>query len=208
LRRSILACGLLLAFAGMATAAAAATASSNSGDGSSPGTTTTTTATTTSTTEAGKAPSRRELREEAAWRRDIRRFRADTRHWLTVMQGRPPANASRSLAARSLARLQLLGRRWQRLARRTWWRATHPPDLSGWLCIHRYEGSWADPGSPYWGGLQMDLSFQETYGGWLLRHKGTADHWSPLEQIWVGVRAARVRGFSPWPNTARYCGLM
>jgi hypothetical protein len=53
----------------------------------------------------------------------------------------------------------------------------------------------------------MDLSFQERYGGWLLRHKGTADHWSPLEQIWVAVRAARVRGFSPWPNTARYCGL-
>ena len=38
----------------------------------------------------------------------------------------------------------------------------------------------------------MDLSFQQTYGGWLLRHKGTADHWSPLEQIWVAVRASRV----------------
>ena len=36
----------------------------------------------------------------------------------------------------------------------------------------------------------MDLSFQQTYGGWLFRHKGTADHWSPLEQIWVAVRAS------------------
>ena len=53
----------------------------------------------------------------------------------------------------------------------------------------------------------MNLSFQATYGGWLLRHKGTANHWSRLEQIWVAVRASRVRGFSPWPNTAYFCGV-
>ena len=53
----------------------------------------------------------------------------------------------------------------------------------------------------------MDLSFQEEYGGWLLRTKGTADRWTPLEQIWVAVRAWRSRGFSPWPTTARECGL-
>ena len=123
------------------------------------------------------------------------------------MQGRPPANASRTLAYRSLARLRQLARRWQHRAHSAWWRANHPPGLGGWLCIHHYEGSWADSGSPYWGGLQMDLSFQQTYGGWLLRHKGTADHWSPLEQIWVAVRASHSRGFSPWPSTARDCGL-
>ncbi len=38
----------------------------------------------------------------------------------------------------------------------------------------------------------MDLSFQQAYGGWLLHHKGTADHWSPLEQIWV-ARACLAR---------------
>ena len=54
----------------------------------------------------------------------------------------------------------------------------------------------------------MDLSFQQAYGGWLFRTKGTADHWTPLEQIWTAVRAARVRGFYPWPNTARFCGLL
>ena len=203
MRRSILACGLLLAFAGMATAAAAATASSNTENQS----TTTSTTTTVATTEARKGPSRWELRTAARWRRQIRRFRADTRHWLTVMRGRPPASGSHRLAARSLARLRKLERRWRHVAHRTWARATHPPGLGGWLCIHRYEGSWADGGGPYWGGLQMDLSFQQTYGGWLLRHKGTADHWSPLEQIWVAVRAAHSRGFSPWPNTARDCGL-
>ncbi len=53
----------------------------------------------------------------------------------------------------------------------------------------------------------MDYSFQATYGAWLLRHKGTADHWSPLEQIWVAVRAWRARGFSPWSHTAQSCGM-
>jgi hypothetical protein len=209
LRRSILACGLLLAFAGMATAAATAASSSGGGGSSSSQTSTTTTV---ATTDSAEALSRGEVLAARASRRHIRRFRADTRHWLTVMRGRPPASLSRPLAVRSpgsgsLTRLRRAARRWQRRAHRTTWRAKHPPDLRGWLCIHRYEGSWADAGSPYWGGLQMNLSFQETYGGWLLRHKGTADHWSPLEQIWVAVRAARARGFSPWPNTAHYCGL-
>ena len=213
MRRSILACGLLLAFAGMATAATAATASKNSQGSTKTTTSTSTTATSTvSTTESRQGLSRWELRTAAASRRHIQRFRADTRHWLTVMRGRPPANASRSLSgrslpARSLGRLLRLERRWRHVAHRTWRSATHPPYFRDWLCIHRYEGSWADSGSPYWGGLQMDLSFQQTYGGWLLQHKGTADHWSALEQIWVAVRAARSRGFSPWPNTARSCGV-
>jgi hypothetical protein len=204
LRRSILACGLLLAFAGMATAAAAAAGSRISEESS---TTHTSTGTTLGTTVSRDAPSRWEVRTAAAWRRHIRRFRADTRHWLTVMHGRPPENVPRSLAARSITGLRELAERWRHRAHRVWWTAKHPPELHGWLCIHRYEGSWTDSGSPYWGGLQMDFSFQETYGGWLLHHKGTAEHWSPLEQIWVAVRAARVRGFSPWPNTAHYCGL-
>ena len=210
MRRSILACGLLLAFAGMATAATAATALKTSPN-TATGTTTTATST-VSTTESRQVPSRWELRTATASRRHIQRFRADTRHWLTVMRGRPPANVSRSLSARSvsarsLGRLLRLERRWRHVAHRTWRSATHPPYFRDWLCIHRYEGSWADSGGPYWGGLQMDLSFQQTYGGWLLRHKGTADHWSPLEQIWVAVRASHSRGFSPWPNTARDCGL-
>lgn len=98
--------------------------------------------------------------------------------------------------------------RWQRLARVARRRAQHPPHLRAFLCIHRYEGSWSDSGAPYWGGLQMNLGFQATYGGWLLRTKGTADHWSPLEQIWVAEKATRSRGFWPWPNTARSCGLI
>lgn len=84
------------------------------------------------------------------------------------------------------------------------------------LCIHSYEGSWTDPGSPYWGGLQMDLSFQETYG-WIrrgkvkwsfLRHWGTADNWPVWAQVVAGLHGYFSRGWNPWPNTARYCGLM
>ena len=62
---------------------------------------------------------------------------------------------------------------------------------------------------PYYGGLQMDISFQRMYGRDLLRRKGTAENWTPVEQMWVAERALRAgRGFYPWPNTARYCGLL
>lgn len=84
-----------------------------------------------------------------------------------------------------------------------------PPHLADWLCIHRYEGSWDDPGAPYYGGLQMDWNFMQAYGRHLLETKGTADHWTPLEQMWVAENALRAgRGFYPWPNTARMCGLI
>jgi hypothetical protein len=86
--------------------------------------------------------------------------------------------------------------------------AGYPPHYSAWLCIHGYEGSWTDSGAPFWGGLQMDYGFQSAYGGDLLATKGTADHWTPLEQMWVAEKAWNSRGFYPWPNTARYCGLI
>jgi hypothetical protein len=88
-------------------------------------------------------------------------------------------------------------------------KANRPPHRSAWLCIHRYEGSWNDGGGPYYGGLQMDWGFMHAYGGWLLATRGTADHWTPLQQMWVAERAYRAgRGFFPWPNTARMCGLI
>lgn len=85
----------------------------------------------------------------------------------------------------------------------------YPPNYSAWMCIHHGEGAWNDPNPPFWGGLQMDSGFQATYGAFLLRWKGTADHWAPLEQIWTAEFArASGRGFYPWPNTARVCGLI
>jgi hypothetical protein len=103
---------------------------------------------------------------------------------------------------------------WRERAQAAERRAENPPHRSDWLCIHRYERhpaqGWATrTGNGYYGGLQMNIGFQRTYGSELLRRKGTADRWTPLEQMWVAERAYRSgRGFYPWPNTARYCGLI
>jgi hypothetical protein len=90
--------------------------------------------------------------------------------------------------------------------------ARRPPHLSAWRCIQRYEsgGSWQiNTGNGYYGGLQFDIGFQLAYGAWLYRTKGTAEHWTPIEQMWTAERAHRSgRGFTPWPNTARVCGLL
>jgi hypothetical protein len=81
---------------------------------------------------------------------------------------------------------------------------------SAWVCIHRHEGAWNDSGDPYWGGLQMDRGFMLAYGrDMIARHKGgLADEWTPAEQIVVAERAYASRGFAPWPNTARSCGVL
>ena len=89
--------------------------------------------------------------------------------------------------------------------------ATLPPALRGaFLCIHHYEGAWdANTGNGYYGGLQMDLGFQWSYGPDFERRWGTADRWPPWAQLEAAGRAYRAgRGFWPWPNTARFCGLL
>lgn len=136
--------------------------------------------------------------------RIIQRHRLNVWRWERVMGVRltrslanPPADPQQRASA------------WYQLAVRMHRRAVNVPHKSAWLCIHSYEGSWTDPNPPYYGGLQMDLGFQRTYGAGLLQRKGTADHWTPLEQMWTAERAHRAgRGFYPWPNTARYCGLI
>jgi hypothetical protein len=156
----------------------------------------------TSTTEttAGAVPAVDVLVVQSA----IRRFQRKTWYWQGVMGIR----RTRTLASAAVEPLQRL-LAWRRLAARTWQRAKNPPHKREWLCIHHYEGAWRDPNPPYYGGLQMDVQFQRTYGGAMFQRKGTADHWTPLEQMWTAERAHRSgRGFYPWPNTARYCGLI
>jgi hypothetical protein len=97
---------------------------------------------------------------------------------------------------------------WEKRHAEAWKLWINPPHYNEWMCIHSYEGSWTDPNAPFWGGLQMDEEFQRTYGWFLYDKKGTADHWTPLEQMWVAERAFPTRGFWPWPNTARYCHLI
>jgi hypothetical protein len=138
----------------------------------------------------------------------IATHRDETWRWQRLMhRARTPYSGSAG-QIRSLAYRRWVLELWRRRAAAAKRQALNPPHLRQWLCIHRYEGSWRDPRGPYYGGLQMDREFQATYGPDLLRRKGTADHWTPLEQMWVAERAYRTRGFWPWPNTARSCGLL
>lgn len=133
----------------------------------------------------------------------VRRLRRTVWRWQSVMGMRrhvsykAPLHTTRAL------------RYWQQQARLVTRLAAHPPHKRGWLCIHRFEGSWRDAGDPYWGGLQMDRGFISTYAPRVLLRRGLANRWTPLEQMWVAERAHRSgRGYWPWPNTARYCGLI
>ena len=78
---------------------------------------------------------------------------------------------------------------------------------NGLLCIHSHEGAWNDHGAPYWGGLQMDINFMRAYGPSYYRRWGTADNWPVWAQLSAGRRGYYARGWSPWPNTRRMCGL-
>lgn len=124
--------------------------------------------------------------------------------------GRPRTKGARSVrASRAKAYRKWMLHLWQRRHHAARRQAMNPPHRDAWLCIHRYEGSWSDGSAPYYGGLQMDVGFMSHYGSRLLRRKGPANNWTPLEQMWVAERALDAgRGFYPWPNAARLCGLI
>jgi len=150
-------------------------------------------------------PARATVHVDGSIVREIRQYRVTTLQLQYVM-GRRVVRLS-PVTHVSLRRARGIWRRRAVAVTRRY--VAGPTHRRAWLCIHRYEGSWKDGGSPYYGGLQMDIGFQERYGGRLLRAKGTADHWTPLEQMWTAEKAFRTgRGFYPWPNTARYCGLL
>jgi hypothetical protein len=82
-----------------------------------------------------------------------------------------------------------------------------------WRCIHEHEGAWnSNTGNGYWGGLQMDMGFQGTYGPEFLHRWGTADRWPVWAQLTAAERAFHgfagygPRGYSPW-GTRGACGL-
>jgi hypothetical protein len=139
----------------------------------------------------------------------IGRYQRETWRWQSLMGVRRTPTTHAAATEPSRAFKLWVRDLWRKRAVQAWRRAANPPHRSQWLCIHRYEGAWNDPNPPHYGGLQMDISFQRAYGPELLRRKGTADNWTPLEQMWVAERAYRAgRGFYPWPNTARHCGLI
>ena len=147
--------------------------------------------------------------EAAALVEDIDRHRSAAWHWQRVMGKRPQPTNYAERKSESIVHLASLRDLWQERATRARTRAKRPPHRAAWLCIHRHEGRWSDPHAPYYGGLQMSLQFQQAFGRYLLRKKGTANRWSPEEQMWTAERALRSGlGFHPWPNTARRCGLL
>lgn len=129
----------------------------------------------------------------------------------------PPASPDPRVAGleRRLAASQAARRRERHSFRHALGTVIHAPVYgNNWierafLCIHSYEGSWSDPSAPYFGGVQMDVSFQRSYAPWALAAFGTADHWPVSVQLATAIRAYTAgRGFYPWPRTARACGLL
>jgi hypothetical protein len=141
---------------------------------------------------------------------EIRKHRAKTWHRQAVMgKPRTPRQLSSGRQVSSLASLSSVRDFWRRRSVRTRRQLRRPPHRAEWLCIQGYEGPWNDPNEPYFGGLQMDISFQRSYGRYLLRRKGTANYWTPAEQMRTAEKALRTGGsFHPWPVAARACGLI
>src|SRR5207245_1908215 len=101
--------------------------------------------------------------DQAHVQRLVDRYRRRTWHWQRVME-RPVTLTLANPPADPFERIHV----WKLKSRRVEQNALHPPHLRAWTCIHRYEGSWTDAGGLYYGGLQMDLGFQRTYGRVLL----------------------------------------
>lgn len=126
-----------------------------------------------------------------------------------------PVNATRTCYLTAL-RHAYESLSWQKSARRRLHarllNLTQPvPHTPQWTCIHHGEGAWSSAtGNGYHGGLQMDDSFERAYGQDMLRrYGGHAELWTPRDQMIVAERAYESgRGFQPWPNTARACGLL
>ena len=159
---------------------------------------------------AAKTDSASSSRTKLARVEQIDAFRRETWRWQTVMGERRTRTVYSERRSTNPKYHRWVLRTWRARAQRAKRRAARPPHRSAWLCIHSYEGPWhAATGNGYYGGLQMDIGFQRTYGFRLLQRKGTANLWTPLEQMWVAERAYRAgRGFYPWPNAARACGLL
>jgi hypothetical protein len=141
--------------------------------------------------------------------RKIKRFQRATWRWQRLMGVPRTPNRKRYLRVRDGEYRVFVMRQWARRAVRAKRRAHNPPNKAAWRCLQRYEGSWRDENDPYWGGLQMDRTFMRMYAPRHLLRRGWANRWTPIEQMWVAERAIRAgRGFYPWPNTGRMCGLI
>src|SRR5688572_23539044 len=100
----------------------------------------------------------------AFFRSKVVEHRTATWYWQdTMFRSRTPS-AGQEQNTKSRRYLKWLARKWYDRRVEAKKRAENPPHLNEWLCIHKYEGAWNDPNAPYYGGLQMDMSFQRSYG--------------------------------------------
>ena len=137
--------------------------------------------------------SRAEPLEGLAATLTIERLERELRHWKQRYAERGRVIRAQRRLARRLIRSRPIGNHWLERA---------------FLCVKAGEGGWASAtGNGFYGGLQMDRSFQRTYGREFVRQWGWANKWPAAVQITVGIRGWLQRGFQPWPNTARDCGL-
>jgi hypothetical protein len=143
-------------------------------------------------------------------RKAVRYYRTKTWRWQNVIGISTTRSNFQERNTYNTVRLRWLAMLWKHRSNGVYFRAQNVPHRAQWLCIHRGEGAWnEDTDNGYFGGLQMNISFQRSYGAYLLHIKGKANHWTPLEQMWVAERAFKSgRGFYPWPNTAHACGLI
>ena len=111
-----------------------------------------------------------------------------------AVQARKDANKR----ARTIRRLQLAQRR----------ASAHFFDwLAAADCVQGKEAPWHHNGGTYDGGMQADADFQRTYAPDHLRRWGPAFNWPWWAQLEMAYRGWLFRGWEPWPNTARACGL-
>lgn len=143
----------------------------------------------------------------------IQRMRHRVWQWQRVMGVQLTPGDGNPYRVSPQSRLRLL-ERWHTRFLTTYRSFLNPPHKQEWQCIQQHEtappfpGWRTDSGNGYYGGLQLDERFMRTYAGWLFHTKGTADHWTPVEQMWAAERALPTRGWHPWPRTAHDCKLI
>ena len=83
-------------------------------------------------------------------------------------------------------------------------------ESSAGRCVSSREGGLTSlsPGGTYAGKWQMDASFERAYGAYFVKRWGRAYNWPEWAQDVAAYRGYSARGWWPWPNTARTCGLL
>ena len=135
-------------------------------------------------------------------------YRARYAHWKVRAGAHPPRRFVAATPPRVCAHVRRDAERWRARSRRARREAEQLFALlyERFECVHEHEGAWdANTGNGYFGGLQMDATFELSYGSEYVDRWGHAHRWPVAIQLVVAERARRVRGWAPWPTHALYC---